>query len=166
MDIKGLRGLSSLFQGNRGSAQELLQEAASRREENRAERQASREQRSSDIRAILEQRREARTERGSDATPPPEVTPPVEETPSGEDQVTILPVEPPTESSPVQVESIDDLAELYVRQFETGSGVTLSEEAFDAKKAEVADFYSGIRGGQERLDAIVFANDQTTDTTA
>lgn len=62
--------------------------------------------------------------------------------------------------------SIEELAELYVQQYEDGSGVTLSDEAFNQKKSDVAAFYSTVSNGRERLDEIVFANDGDSTTVA
>ena len=81
---------------------------------------------------------------------PPAAAPPVD------DSASIQPV--PTTVTETDY-TIDQLAELYVRQYQAGTGVTLSESAFQQRKAEVATFYSGLSDGQHRLDAIVFAND-------
>lgn len=69
----------------------------------------------------------------------------------------------PATQSPVKSSSnsdaIDELAALYVQQYQEGTGKQLSEAEFERKKADVANFYTTLSGGKERLDAIVFAND-------
>lgn len=56
-------------------------------------------------------------------------------------------------------EGVDELAALYVQQYQQGTGKQLSETEFERKKADVANFYTMLSGGRDRLDAIVFAND-------
>ncbi len=55
--------------------------------------------------------------------------------------------------------TVDELAGLYVKQYEEQSGVQLTDEAFAQKKAEVANFYSKLSNGSDRLDTVVFSND-------
>lgn len=57
-------------------------------------------------------------------------------------------------------ESIEELARLYVQQYEDNSGRDLNDDEFEAKVKEVAKFYSDIDNGKERLDDVVFANDE------
>lgn len=91
--------------------------------------------------------------------------------------VTIQPVDTPQQTDPANTSpagetqiitseelSIDDLAGLYVRQYEQQSGVRLSKESFDQKKSEVSSFYSGMSDGRDRLDKIVFSNDSENNT--
>ena len=70
--------------------------------------------------------------------------------------VTIPVVDP--QGTPIKPD-INELARLYVSQYQEGSGTVLSKEAEEAKVKEVADFYSKMQNGEQRLDAIVFAND-------
>lgn len=76
---------------------------------------------------------------------PPETTDPTKET------------KPPTTNTN---QSLDELAKMYVEQYQKGTGKELTEEQFNQKKAEVAAFYERFgESGKTRLDQIVFAND-------
>ncbi len=63
----------------------------------------------------------------------------------------------PSTSASATNDQLSELATLYVEQYEQGSGVSLSTEAFEQKKAEIVDLYSRL--GADRLDNIVFSND-------
>ncbi len=137
MDISRFQGLSDLFEKlqsrGRGNSRrsEKIQELLKRAAERR---EARRNRRREDEVSIPEQPK--------GTTPTEETTPPTTGTQSSKEL------------------SIDELAELYVKQYEEGSGQKLSDEEFKAKATEVADFYSGLSDGQNRLDKVVFANDQ------
>ncbi|MCI5065709.1 hypothetical protein MRY87_08300 [bacterium] len=144
----GSGALRSLFRGRGRSTEELLEEASRRREQRRG----GGSERAEERREARDARRAQREERASS---PPNSTP--VSPPESESVTSSPPVAPaPSESDAL---SLDDLAELYVKQYESGAGVRLSDEAFEAKKNEVAQFYAQMSGGEERLDAIVFAND-------
>jgi hypothetical protein len=104
--------------------------------------------------------RSRRRGRGQNAAPTPTDAPDAPDTPAPP-----ATTEPPQEQtgSPgtpaAEQTSLDTLAEMYVQQYQQNAGVTLSDEEFARKKTEVANFYSKISGGTERLDAVVFAND-------
>ena len=119
----------------RGSGREVSTERRARNEERKAARESESE-------APV-------TTPGSTPTPAPTDTPNTTEPDT--------PTTPPVSSS--GGESIDELAALYVQQYQQSSGKQLSEEEFNKKKSEVADFYSSFSGGSQRLDNVVFAND-------
>ncbi|MCB0336623.1 MAG: hypothetical protein KDD62_09960 [Bdellovibrionales bacterium] len=66
----------------------------------------------------------------------------------------------PVDQKPIEATSLDELAKLYVDQYEEKAGVTLSAEERNQKISEVRDFYGKQADGQERLDKIVFSNDE------
>ncbi|MCB0330113.1 MAG: hypothetical protein KDD70_10625 [Bdellovibrionales bacterium] len=135
--------LSGLF-GFGKSADALLEEAAKRREA----RGNNRSERASEVAA-------QKKEKSKNSAPPEVVDPiPEEEPPVSEPSV-------PADAAPADTDVLNQLAELYVRQYEEGAGVTLTKEARDAKTAEVAKFYENK---QERLDLVVFANDTATES--
>lgn len=159
MKINSLSDLSALFErlsergqsadrgrrGNRSSDEPNFQEL---RDSIRARRQGNRRGR-----GIGRGRSPGReVDDGNEPTPPetePD-TPPISTSP-----------EPPVATNPEQNNDskIDELAALYVKQYEEQAGTTLSDEAFAQKKAEVANFYSRFNDGTDRLDKVVFAND-------
>lgn len=69
------------------------------------------------------------------------------------------PVQPPVSNNTSSEYSLEDLATLYVKQYEDNSGTKLSSEDFNKKVSEVTSLYGELKNGQERLDTIVFAND-------
>lgn len=84
------------------------------------------------------------------------------------DEISIPKSSEPLESLPttkvpqpaVKSETMEDLARLYVKQYEDKSGNKLSDKDFEAKVLEVSQFYGEIQNGKERLDSVVFANDK------
>ncbi|MCB0321851.1 MAG: hypothetical protein KDD60_13075 [Bdellovibrionales bacterium] len=144
MNIGRVQNLSALFSKSQSSSSPQFERRNERADE------------------MIEEARKRREARRAARTSEPD--PIVTTEPVSEPGDTPLPSSstPSQEPSSTKSElSLDDLAELYVKQYEEGAGVTLSSEAFEQKKSEVSSFYSQLSNGQERLDKIVFANDGT-----